>query len=109
MATKEEIVGLFPRMMEKFQADKAAGLNATIQFDLSGENGGLFWIRINEGQVEHGNGEASSPNMTMKASADDFYGLVTGATNPVQAFMMGKVKVTDVGLGMKMMNIFQMG
>jgi len=44
--------------------------------------------------------------MTVRSSADDFYALVNGQLNPMQAFMMGKLKVTDMGLGMKMTQIF---
>lgn len=108
MATKEEIDGIFPAMMENFRPDRANGVNATIQFNLSGDNGGLYWVKIDDGSVEHGTGEVAS-DMTVQASADDFYGIATGSTNPMQAFMMGKIKVSDMGLGMKMISIFQLG
>ena len=57
MASQAEIDGMFPAMMENFQADKAEGVNATIQFDLSGDNGGLYWVTINDGAVTHGEGD----------------------------------------------------
>jgi len=108
MATQEEINGIFPAMMNSFRADKAEGLNATIQFDLSGENGGMFWVKIANGAVEHGTGSTAA-DMTVKAAANDFHDIATGKSNPMQAFMMGKIKVTDMQLGMKMMTIFQLG
>lgn len=106
MATPQEIAAIFPKMLSKFNADKASDLNAVIQFDLSGENGGLYWIKIADGQCEVGDGQAENPNMTVKSTADDFLSLVNGNTNPMQAFMMGKLKVSDMGLGMKMTQIF---
>lgn len=109
MPTNEEITQVFPKMMDSFQPEKAEGLNALIQFDLSGDNGGLYWIKIAGGAVEHGQGPATNPAMTLKTSADDFHALVNGNLNPMQAFMMGKIKVTDVGLAMKMMNAFKLG
>ena len=108
MATQEEINGIFPAMVENFQADKAAGVNATIQFELSGDNGGLYWVKIEEGSVTHGEGDVDA-SMTVKAAANDFYGIATGETNPMQAFMMGKIKLDDMNLGMKMISMFGMG
>jgi len=108
MPSSEEIAQIFPKMTDRFQADKATDVNATIQFDLSGDNGGLYWVKIANGSVEHGQGEVQA-DMTLKSSADDFYALVNGDLNPMQAVMFGKIKVSDVGLGMKMMSIFNMG
>ncbi len=108
MATSQEIAGIFPIMVERFNADKAEGLDAVIQFELSGDNGGLFWVKIASGACEAGQGQAENPQMTVKAAADDFFSLVNGGINPMQAFMMGKLKVSDMSLGMKMTQIFGM-
>lgn len=109
MASKEEINAIFPTMMDNFNADKADGIDATIQFDLSGDNGGLYWVNVSDGQVTHGEGQSESVDMTVKADADAFHGIATGETNPMQAFMMGKIKVDDMGLGMKMIGMFNLG
>jgi len=75
MATQEEINSIFPTMLENFDADAADGVNATIQFDLSGDNGGMYWVKINDGDVTAGEGDVEAPDMTMKAAADDFYAI----------------------------------
>ena len=106
MATVEEIKAVFPQMLDRFNADKASGVNALIQFNLTGDNGGAYWVKIGDGTVESGDGEVSDAAMTFTSTGDDFYALVNGNLNPMQAFMMGKIKVSDVGLGMKMINIF---
>jgi putative sterol carrier protein len=42
--------------------------------------------------------------MTLKASADDFYGMMVGSLNPMQAFMTGKIKILgDTNLALKLM------
>jgi len=107
MATQEEINGIFPAMMDNFRADKADGVDAMIQFDLSGDNGGKYWVKISGGDVSHGEGDVEA-DMTVKAAADDFFDIANGSSNPMQAFMMGKIKVDDMGLGMKMIQIFNM-
>lgn len=104
MATREEVAGVFPKMVERFDPQKAEGINATIQFDLTGENGGNYWLRIVEGQAQTGEGAAENPRMTLKASADDFYSMLNGGINPMQAFMTGKIKIQgDTGLALKLM------
>ncbi len=106
MPTAEEIAGLFTGMVERFSPEKASGVNATIQFDLSGDNGGLYWFKIADGKAESGQGAVENPNMTLKAAADDWHAVSTGAMNAMQAFMSGKVKITgDMGLAMKLQSL----
>ncbi len=104
MATSEEVAGIFTTMVQRFDPSKAAGLNATIQFDLSGDNGGSYWLKIEDGKAESGSGQSENPRLTLKAKADDFVSMLSGALNPMQAFMQGKVKIVgDTGLAMKLM------
>ncbi len=109
MATKEEIVGLFPQMVERFVPEKAEGVDAAIQFELSGDNGGNFWLKVQNGTAEAGEGTIENPKMTLKAAADDWYAVTTGQMNPMQAFMSGKIKIQgDMGLAMKLQTMFRM-
>ncbi|MEL7433730.1 MAG: hypothetical protein AAFN11_07270, partial [Chloroflexota bacterium] len=71
MATQEEVNGIFPAMLENFQTDKADGANATIQFNLTGDNGGMYWLKVEDGSATHGTGDVES-DMTVEANADDF-------------------------------------
>lgn len=103
-ASREEVAGMFPLMVERFDPAKAEGVNGTIQFNLSGDNGGDYWLRIADGKADTGTGTIESPRMTLKSSADDFYSMLNGSLNPMQAFMMGKVKIQgDTGMAMKLM------
>lgn len=104
MASREEVAAIFPGMVQRFDPSKAEGINAVIQFELSGDNGGSYWLKIAEGKMETGQGASDSPKMTVRASADDFNNMVHGSLNPMQAFMMGKIKIQgDTGLAMKLM------
>lgn len=104
MATQAEVASIFPTMVQRFDPKKAEGLNATIQFDLSGDNGGLYWLRFANGTAETGQGQSESPRMTLKSTADDFASMISGSLNPMQAFMTGKIKIQgDTGLAMKLM------
>lgn len=107
MASAVEIKGLFPAMAERLIPDKAAGVNTTILFDLSGDNGGLYWLKIADGVATAGEGDVADPAMTVKASADDWFAVATGQMNAMQAFMTGKLKILgDMGLAMKMQTMF---
>jgi putative sterol carrier protein len=106
MAAREQIVEIFSGMMNRMGEDlsKVAGINAAIQFDLSGDGGGQQWLRIADDGVTTGEGTVENPRMTLRASADDFVGMIAGTVNPMQAFMMGKIKIQgDTGLALKLM------
>ncbi len=104
MASREEIAGIFPTMVSKFDPSKAQGINATIQFDLSGDNGGMYWLRIADTGATYGEGQAENPKMTLRSNADDFIAMLTGKSNPMQAFMTGKIKIQgDTNLALKLM------
>ncbi|NDJ61216.1 MAG: SCP2 sterol-binding domain-containing protein [Chloroflexi bacterium] len=91
-------------MVANFDQDKMQGINATIQFDLDGDSGGLYWVRIADSGAESGEGKAEDPKMTLKADANDFVGMINGDVNPMQAFMSGKIKIQgDTSLALKLM------
>lgn len=107
MATNQEIAEIFPIMVSRFIPAKAEGVNAVIQFNLSGDNGGQFWLRIADGKCEAGQGQAENPKMTLKAAADDWYAVSSGKLNAMQAFMSGKIKIEgDMGMAMKLQTMF---
>ena len=108
MATSDEVKGIFPTMAGRLIPEKASGVNATILFDLGGDNGGQFWIKVADGIATAGEGAVDEPNMTLKADADDWFAITTGQLNAMQAFMTGKVKILgDMGLAMKMQTMFE--
>jgi putative sterol carrier protein len=106
MASQQEVAKLFDNMAQSVDASKIEDVNATIQFDLSGENGGLYWDKMSDGRVESGQGAVDSPSMTLKASADDWAAVVSGEMNAMQAFMSGKLKIQgNMGLAMKLQSL----
>jgi len=103
MASQQEVAEIFSDMVTKVDSNKVGGINALIQFDLSGENGGLYWVKLDNGQAESGEGAADNPNMTLKSTADDWVAVYNGELNAMNAFMNGKLKIQgDMGLAMKL-------
>lgn len=97
---------LVKMMREKVDAadpGKTKGVNSVFQFDLSGDNGGVFHVNVTDAQVDVIEGAHDSPNVTISMSADDFQSMLEGKLNATSAFMAGKLKVKgDMSLAMKL-------
>jgi putative sterol carrier protein len=99
---------IFAQMPAQLDANAAKGVNATIQFNLSGDNGGQWHVAIKDGKAEVHEGTASSANMTMSMAANDYVDMTMGKLNGQMAFMSGKLKISgDMGLAMKMQTLFK--
>lgn len=98
---------IFAQMPEAFLADKAGDLNATFQFDLSGEGGGDWAVTIANGQCSVVEGKSEKADVTVSMAADDFVKMISGELQPLVAFMQGKVKLQgDMNLAMKLQELF---
>lgn len=107
MTETQTVAGVMQEMEGKFKADKAAGINATFQFDITGEGGGQWNAVINDGAATFNEGVSDSPTVTITATADDWIKIVNGQLNPQMAFMTGKIKVKgDLGLATKLGALF---
>ncbi|HSM55291.1 MAG TPA: SCP2 sterol-binding domain-containing protein [Candidatus Sulfomarinibacteraceae bacterium] len=101
------VTDIFERMPEMFNAAKAGGFDATVQFDLGGDNGGQWYVVIADGNVAVEKGQADEPSATIRMDAGDFTQMMSGKLDPMNAFMMGKVKVEgDLNTVMKFQTLF---
>jgi putative sterol carrier protein len=89
--------------------EKAGSTKATIQFDLSGDSAGKWWVKIHDGKAESGKGDApETANLTLLADSADFVKIVTGKLDGTAAFMQGKLKIKgDMGLAIKFSSLFK--
>jgi len=98
----------FEQMPSKFRADKAAGVNATIQYDITGDQAGTWHAVIKDGACNVGSGAGTNPSLTLTMSSQDWVDMVTGKLSGQMAFMSGKLKLKgDMGLAMKIGSMFQ--
>ena len=106
MSRVNSVQEIFENINEGFQPDKAEGVNAIFQFNLSGDNGGVYWIRVYDKQMEVNEGEHEAPTLIINSSADDYIALVNGELNPMMAFMQGKLKIDgSMGQAMKLASV----
>jgi putative sterol carrier protein len=98
----------FDAMASRFRADKAAGVTATIQYEISGEAGGTWNAVIANGACKVSAGSAPSPTLTVQMSGQDWLDMVSGKQSGQMLFMSGKLKLKgDMGLAMKLASLFQ--
>ena len=104
--TPDQIVGAMPQYLVP---EKAGSTKATIAFDLSGDQGGKWWVKIHDGTAESGKGDPAEPaNLTLLADANEWVRIMTGQLDPTAAFMQGKLKIKgDMGLAIKMQSLFR--
>jgi putative sterol carrier protein len=103
--TAKEIIEAMP---SAFVPERAAGLKATYQFELTGEGGGDWVLEIADQQCQVREGVAAKPDATISLAAADYVALVKGELDAMGAFMRGRLKVKgNVGLAMQVVNLFQ--
>jgi len=100
---------IFDSMPQALVPEKAGSTKAMIQFDLSGDQGGKWWVKIHDGQAESGQGDApEAPQLTLMADAMDYVKISLGQLDGTAAFMQGKLKIKgDMGLAIKMASLFR--
>src|ERR1700757_3703644 len=69
---------VFDGMRQSFQADKAKGVHAKYQWQLSGPNGGEWWIDVNDGTFKMGRGKIDNPTVTFITSDNDWVAMSNG-------------------------------
>ncbi len=100
---------IFEDMPKRFLPERAKGVNAVIQFDLTGEGGSQWYLTVADGAATTTQGTAENPKTTISMAVGDFVDLITGKANGMQLFMTGKIRLKgDMMLANAMMNWFKM-
>jgi putative sterol carrier protein len=84
---------VFDSMRNSFKADKAKGVHARYQWELSGPQGGEWWIDVNDGTYKMGKGKIDNPTVTFITSDKDWVALSNGTLKGTWAYMTGRLKV----------------
>jgi putative sterol carrier protein len=109
VAEKESVIpqDVFDGMRQSFRAEKAKGMHIRYQFDLSGPNGGGWWIQVDDGKFKMGKGTIEHPDVTFIASDKDWVALSNGTLGGTWAFLTGRLKIHgDQNLARKLDEIF---
>ena len=105
--TANAVKQIMDEMPGKLNTSVAEGLDAVIQYDLTGEGGGQYQCAIKDGACSVNEGQHESPTMTVTIAAPDFVDMIGGKLDGMSAFMSGKLKIGgDMGLAMKLQSLF---
>lgn len=95
-------------LMQAFQPEKAMGMKAVIQVELNGNNGGIYYLRIENGRLEGGEGKVEKPHLTLISDAQTLMDLLQKKSDPMNAYFQGRLQVKgDMGLAMKLIQVFK--
>jgi putative sterol carrier protein len=103
-STPQEV---FDSMRGSFQAAKAKGVHARYQWDLSGPQGGQWWIDVDDGKYKMGKGKIDNPSVTFVAKDRDWVAVSNHQMGGTWAYLTGRLKIRgDQGLARKLGEIF---
>jgi putative sterol carrier protein len=92
------------KLKDKPETSKA--VNAVYEFNITGDNGGVWTVDLKKEPGEVTAGSLGAANCTVTCAAGDFMNIVGGKMNPQMAFMSGKLKIKgDMGLAMKLQKV----
>ncbi len=101
------IAELFEQMPSVFNPAAAAGMNKTFQWNITGDEAGVWAFKIINGQGEVIPGGVEKPDVTFTISDKDWLAITEGKLDGMNAFMTGKLKVSgDMMLAMKFQNLY---
>ena len=101
--TSREFIYALP---SKVLPDAIEGLETLFHFDLEGDGGGQFSVKVADGKVTVSDGLEGDPKCVVRANEETFNKLVSGDLNPMMAVLTGKVKITNQGEMLRYAKLF---
>lgn len=102
-----EPIQAFDAMIEKFDVQAAEGLDAVFQWEIVGDGGGVWHIKVADGNAELTEGRHDAPTVSQICSTELFLSMVNLEVDGMQAFMSGQLKLTgDMMAAQKIMAVF---
>jgi ribonucleoside-diphosphate reductase beta chain len=84
---------LFQGMEMAFNPESAKGVHRTFQFDIEGENGGTWTVKIDDGTMEMIEGPApdGNPDSRLETDSETWIAMSAGEMSGDEAFLMGRL------------------
>ena len=93
---------IFAGMPFVFRPERAGSVRATYLFEIEGEHGGTWTVRIGDGACEVSEGRPDRYDALIGCDAGTFLDLVFATVRPGEAFVEGRLRVAgDLALAMR--------
>lgn len=99
--TIEKIMQSLP---SRFKSEKAKDISLNVQFQFTNKQ---YTVEVRDQNISVQVGWHGAANTTVTTDDETYIQLETGKLNPQQAFMSGKVQISDLGAMMKMGGLFR--
>jgi len=98
---------LIDYLSNNFNPETARGVDAVIQYHISGDEGGDWNITIKEGNCKIEEGIKDSPVVTYRMAGKTWLGLASKTLNPMLAFTTGRIRIKgDLAMAQKVPKFF---
>jgi putative sterol carrier protein len=77
---------------KKFKPEKAKGIDVTAQLNLTGPEGGSWYVVIKDQKMQVTEGVLEAPALVLKMTAADFMDIVTNKLSAEKAFFTGRIQ-----------------
>ena len=85
---------LFASLPERFRRERAGDLRAGYAFELEGDGGGDFTVRVADGALTVEAGSSADVDVTVRAKAADWIAIVEGRLDPQLAYLTKRLRVS---------------
>lgn len=108
VGTDKVLERIFSGMEERFLADKAQGVDATVQFVITDEGKEHpYAVKIANGSIDATSGTADSPKVTITTGVVPFAKMIGGQAEGTQLFMRGQLRAQgDLMFATRIMTFF---
>jgi putative sterol carrier protein len=97
----------FEAMPTVFNSAAAAGMTKSFQWDITGEEAGIWAFKVVNGVGELVPGGVEKPDVTFTISDKDWVSMIEGKLDAQSAFFSGQLKIAgDMGLALRVPQLF---
>ena len=104
MKTAREIIFSLEHRFKPEEIDD--DLSILFHFDISGDNGGQFSVKIEDETCNVSEGLSGEPKCLISCAEDDYADIELGRKNAQMALMTGEIKISNIMAMMKFINCF---
>ena len=90
----------------KVQPESIQGLETLFHFELEGEGGGQYTLKVADGKFTVTDGLNGNPTCIVRSSEETFHKLISGDLNPMMAVLTGKIKISNQGEMLRYAKLF---